>query len=96
MMLTSFPVNYPEMVVEKSEGLTVSEKKLAALGYRTFLILWSYQNPYKMQLKGKKFFDLLIISLFLLIKTVHMETLVILALIGEDGTNERFKSLQNN
>ena len=38
MMLTSFPVNYPEMVVEKSEGLTVSEKKLAALGYRTLML----------------------------------------------------------
>ena len=60
MMLTSFPVNYPEMVVEKSEGLTVSEKKLAALGYRTFLRLWSYPNPYKMQLNGKELCDLLI------------------------------------
>lgn len=61
MMSTSFAVNYPNMVVEKSEGLTVSEKKLAALGYQTFLRLWSYPNPYKMQPNGKELCDLLIV-----------------------------------
>lgn len=60
-MLTSYPVNYPEMVVKKSEGLTISEKKLVALGYRTFLRLWSYPNPYKMQKNGKELCDLLIV-----------------------------------
>lgn len=59
--LKSMPVNYPEMVVEKSAGLTPSEKKLAALGYQTFLRLWSYPNPYKMQRNGKKQCDLLIV-----------------------------------
>lgn len=34
--MESTPINYPEMVVEKSKGLTVSEQKLAALGYQTF------------------------------------------------------------
>lgn len=60
-MLNDFPVNYPEMVVEKSEGLTESEKRLAALGYQTFLKLWSYPNPYKLQLNGKELCDLLIV-----------------------------------
>ena len=59
--MSSLPVNYPEMVVEKSEGLTVSERKLAALGYQTFLRLWSYPNPYKMQSNGKELCDLLIV-----------------------------------
>ena len=59
--LESMPLNYPEMVVEKSAGLTPSEKKLAALGYHTFLRLWSYPNPYKMQLNGKELCDLLIV-----------------------------------
>lgn len=48
-MKMPFPVNYPEMVVKKSGGLTASENKLAILGYHTFLSLWSYPNPYKMQ-----------------------------------------------
>lgn len=60
-MPTILPVNYPEMVVKKSEGLTESEKKLAALGYKTFLRLWSYPNPYKMQLEGKELCDLLVV-----------------------------------
>lgn len=60
-MPTTLPVNYPEMIVEKSEGLTVSEKKLAALGYQTFLRLWSYPNPYKLQSNGKELCDLLIV-----------------------------------
>lgn len=53
--MESTPINYPEMVVEKSKGLTVSEQKLAALGYQTFLRLWSYPNPYKLQPMGKNY-----------------------------------------
>ncbi len=60
-MIDTVPVNYPEMIVEKSNGLTSSERKLAALGYHTFLRLWSYPNPYKFQSKGKELCDLLII-----------------------------------
>lgn len=56
-----FPINYPEMVVNKSEGFTPSEKKLIALGYDTFLRLWSYPNPYKAQPGGKELCDLLIV-----------------------------------
>ena len=59
--METFPVNYPEMVVEKSAGLTPSEQKLNALGYQTFLRLWSYPNPYKMQPNGKELCDLLIV-----------------------------------
>lgn len=59
--MESTPINYPEMVVEKSKGLTVSEQKLAALGYQTFLRLWSYPNPYKLQPNGKELCDLLIV-----------------------------------
>lgn len=55
------PMNYPEMVVKKSDGLTSAERKLIALGYRTFLRLWSYPNPYKMQPKGKELCDLLVV-----------------------------------
>ena len=60
-MQISFPVNYPELVVHKSEGLTKTEQRLAALGYRTFLKLWSYPNPYKMQTNGKELCDLLVV-----------------------------------
>lgn len=59
--MDSTPINYPEMVVKKSEGLTLSEKKLAALGYQTFLRLWSYPNPYKLQPNGKELCDLLVV-----------------------------------
>lgn len=59
--METYPVNYPEMVVQKSIGLTPSEQKLNALGYQTFLRLWSYPNPYKMQLNGKELCDLLIV-----------------------------------
>ena len=60
-MKMPFPINYPEMVVKKSGGLTASENKLAILGYHTFLSLWSYPNPYKMQSSGKELCDLLIV-----------------------------------
>ena len=58
-MIESFHINYPEMVVQKSKGLTESEEKLATLGYRTFLQLWSYPNPYKMQDNGQELCDML-------------------------------------
>lgn len=60
-MYYSYPINYPEMVVKKSEGLTDSEKKLISLGYNTFLHLWSFPNPYKKQSGGKELCDLLIV-----------------------------------
>ena len=60
-MTAWFPVNYPEMIVEKSEGVTLSEKKLQALGYNTFLSLWSYPNPFKKQAGGKELCDLLVV-----------------------------------
>jgi len=60
-MLESFPINYPDLVVQKSEGLTKSEQKLASLGYRTFLRLWSYPNPYKMQPNGQELCDMLVV-----------------------------------
>lgn len=60
-MQVPFPVNYPELIVQKSEGLTKTEQRLVALGYRTFLNLWSYPNPYKMQANGKELCDLLVV-----------------------------------
>lgn len=60
-MIESFSINYPELVVQKSEGLTESEQKLATLGYRTFLRLWSYPNPYKMQSNGQELCDMLVV-----------------------------------
>lgn len=60
-MIESFHINYPEMVVQKSKGLTESEEKLATLGYRTFLQLWSYPNPYKMQDNGQELCDMLVV-----------------------------------
>lgn len=56
-----YPVNYPELITKKSVGTTSCEKKLAALGYNTFLSLWSYPNPYKVQPGGKELCDLLVI-----------------------------------
>ncbi len=35
------------MIVEKSEGVTPTEKLLAELCERSFLKLWSYPNPVK-------------------------------------------------
>ena len=99
-MKMPFPINYPEMVVKKSGGLTASENKLAILGYHTFLSLWSYPNPYKMQSNGKELCDLLIVFdkhiIIFQTKTVRMETPVMHLLIGEDGTKKQFKNLQNS
>lgn len=60
-MINSYPVNYPEMIIPKYDGVTTSEKKLISLGYKTFLSLWSYPNPYKIQSCGKELCDLLVV-----------------------------------
>lgn len=60
-MKTNFPVNYPELIVKKNSGLNRSEQKLASLGFNTFLQLWSYPNPYKLQANGKELCDLLVV-----------------------------------
>jgi hypothetical protein len=45
--------------IEKSEGVTATERSLAALCDRTFLNLWHYPNPYKAD--GKELCDLLVV-----------------------------------
>ena len=60
-MSFNLPVNYPEMIVKKSRGITPTEKKLVRLGYNTFFRLWSFPNPYKNQECGKELCDLLVI-----------------------------------
>ena len=47
------------MKVNKSEGVTTSERLLARLCDQTFLKLWSYPNPYKDD--GKELCDLLVV-----------------------------------
>ena len=52
--------------IVRSEGLTDTEKYLAALSERTFLNLWSYPNPYRSQKlngagDGKEICDLLVV-----------------------------------
>lgn len=47
------------MGVNKSDGVTESERLLARLCDQTFLKLWSYPNPYKDD--GKELCDLLVI-----------------------------------
>lgn len=62
-----FPVNYPETIIEKSNGITDAEKYLNELSEKTFLSLWSYPNLYTDQNKknetsvGKELCDLLVI-----------------------------------
>lgn len=62
-----FPVNYPETIIEKSDGITDAEKYLNELSEKTFLSLWSYPNLYTDQNKknetsvGKELCDLLVI-----------------------------------
>lgn len=63
----NFPVNYPETIIEKSDGITDAEKYLNELSEKTFLSLWSYPNLYTDQNKknetsvGKELCDLLVI-----------------------------------
>lgn len=49
-----FPVNYPETIIEKSDGITDAEKYLNELSEKTFLSLWSYPNLYTDQNKKMK------------------------------------------
>lgn len=58
----------PRTPIVRSEGTTPSERKLTALGDRTFLKLWSYANPYRDQGQraggkgdGKELCDLLVV-----------------------------------
>lgn len=55
------PTNYPEMVINKSSGMNQSEQKLISLGYKTFLKLWSFPNPYKIQKVSQELCDLLVV-----------------------------------
>lgn len=60
------PANKTSEAITKGEGVTASERKLAEIGDKTFLKLWSYPNTYidkKQHEKGtgKEFCDLLVI-----------------------------------
>ena len=61
MMDHTYPINYPEMIVPKADGVTASEKKLINLGYKTFFSLWSYPNPYRKHNLDKELCDLLVV-----------------------------------
>lgn len=49
------------MLINKSKGITPSERFLANLAEKTFLNLWSYPNVFKVQNKGKELCDLLVV-----------------------------------
>lgn len=57
----NLPIKYPELIVQKSTGLTAAEAELSSLGHQTFLDLWSYPNPYKKQKNGQELCDLLVV-----------------------------------
>lgn len=65
--IDKFIINYPETIIERSDGITVTEKCLNKLSENTFLSLWSYPNLYTDQNKknetsvGKELCDLLVI-----------------------------------
>lgn len=52
-------VNYPQMVVNKSNGASESERYLVQKCQNTFLSLWSYPNPYTVDKKAKELCDVL-------------------------------------
>ena len=52
-------VNYPEMVLNKSEGVSDSERYLIDKCRKTFLSLWSYPNPYTCDKNGKELCDVI-------------------------------------
>ena len=52
-------INYPNMVLRKSEGATNSERYLIEKCENTFLSLWSYPNPFTTEKKGKELCDVL-------------------------------------
>ena len=60
-MEKDYPVNYPEFIIPKADGVTDSEKKLIRLGYQSFFSLWSYPNPYRKHNLDKELCDLLVI-----------------------------------
>lgn len=49
------------MLINKSKGITPSERFLANLAEKTFLNLWSYPNVFKEQKGGKELCDLLVV-----------------------------------
>lgn len=49
------------MLINKSRGITPSERFLANLAEKTFLNLWSYPNVFKEQTGGKELCDLLVV-----------------------------------
>lgn len=49
------------MLINKSKGLTHSERFLAKLAEKTFLYLWSYPNLYKKDKTGQELCDLLVV-----------------------------------
>lgn len=61
MIEHDYPINYPEMIVPKADGVTAAEKKLISLGYKTFFSLWSYPNPYRKHKLDKELCDLLVV-----------------------------------
>ena len=52
-------VNYPSMILNKSEGTSDSERYLIKKCQNTFLSLWSYPNLYTCEKKGKELCDVL-------------------------------------
>lgn len=60
-MNKDYPVNYPELIVPKADGVTDSEKKLITLGYQSFFSLWSYPNPFRKHKLDKELCDLLVV-----------------------------------
>ena len=52
-------VNYPGMILNKSEGASDSERYLIKKCQNTFLSLWSYPNLYTCEKKGKELCDVL-------------------------------------
>ena len=52
-------VNYPEMILEKSDGASDSERYLIQKCQSTFMSLWSYPNLFTSEKKGKELCDVL-------------------------------------
>lgn len=52
-------INYPNMILTKSEGASDSERYLINKCQNTFLALWSYPNPFTTEKKGKELCDVL-------------------------------------
>ena len=52
-------VNYPELILEKSDGASDSERYLIQKCQSTFMSLWSYPNLFTSEKKGKELCDVL-------------------------------------